>query len=113
MATDGYAEAGRYLHSGENYFTSELRYGPQWRLASRADGDWALLGYGVLAVDRNNVYANPWSASAGLGAGLRRWLRADAYNTARSWIDFTVQYRKHVHGDPRNSGWVVRLNWNH
>ena len=113
MTTDGYAEAGRYLRSDESYFTSELRHGPQWRLAARSGGDWTLRGYGVLAVDRNNVYATPWSASAGLGIGLRRWLRDDAYNAGRSWLDLVVQYRKPIHGDPRNSGWVLRLNWNH
>ena len=113
MTTDGYAEAGRYLRSEESYFTSELRHGPQWRLASRSDGDWTLWGYGVLAMDRNNVYATPWSASAGLGIGLRRWLSDDAYNAGRSWLDLVVQYRKPIHGDPRNSGWVLRLNWNH
>lgn len=113
MATDGYAEAGRYLRSEETYFTSELRHGPQWRLAAQPGGDWTLWGYGVLAVDRNNVYATPWSASAGLGVGLRRWLREDAYNAGRSWLDLAVQYRKPVHGDPRNSGWVLRLSWNH
>lgn len=113
MAYDHYAEAGRYLDSGEEYAVAELRYGPNWRLGAEDARPASLWTHAVLALEHNNTYGRQNAASAGLGVNARWWLREDAYRSGRSWLELSLQYRAHLGGDSRNSGWVLRATWNY
>lgn len=64
-------------------------------------GDMAVLGNG-----------STWSSGVGAGVSLRYAFREDHYNAARSYVDWTVQYRKNVGGGQadRAKGWFMSLS---
>ena len=108
-----YAEAGRLLESHQTYATFEAQAGRSFRMGD-ADARLVLFPHAVLGVDYNSartVEGYNGAAGAGVGLGARYWLRENAHNAPRSYLDLSVQYRARLAGDDRGKGVFVRLSW--
>lgn len=108
-----YAEAGRYLHQGSDYFTSEGQLGRSYIAPLSWPKNTILMPHIVLAADYNQGFAEPEAIGAGVGLTLRYWFREDRYNAPRSSFDLTTQYRFRLSGDDRAGGLVVRATLNY
>jgi adsorption protein A len=108
-----YAEAGRLLQARQDYVTFEAQAGRSFRMGD-ADARLVLFPHVVLGVDYNSVRTAQGyngAAGAGVGVGARYWLRENAHNAPRSYLDLSLQYRARLAGDERGKGVFVRLAW--
>jgi hypothetical protein len=60
--------------------------------------------YAVLGADYDSSIDHRVPAGAGVGVSTRYWMRDSAYDTPRSFVDLSVQYRWHITGDDRSRG---------
>jgi tetratricopeptide (TPR) repeat protein len=101
-----YAEAGRYLSAGTNYFTSEAQLG---RSFLRTDGGHTVwTPYLVLGADYNEGFVQREAIGAGVGVSWRYWFNEDRYTAPRAYFDVNLQYRARISGDDRAGGVVLR-----
>lgn len=103
-----YAEAGRYLNAGTNYFTSEGQLGRSYRLSDAWPKHSVFSPYLVLGVDYNEGFTRREAIGAGVGVSYRYWFNEDRYTAPRSYFDINLQYRVRVSGDDRAGGIVLR-----
>ncbi|NER61118.1 hypothetical protein G3435_16335, partial [Pseudomonas sp. MAFF212428] len=106
------AEGRGRLRREQVFLSNELRLGRSFRLPAAspnlvvfphvvgaADWSWqkdrAVLPGGDVSLTRD---PHTWSLGAGPGVALRYWLREDHYNTPRSYLDASVQYRFPIGG---------------
>ncbi len=111
-------DANGRLHREQWFAAGELRAGRSFRFGA-GQTHWVVTPYVVVGADwldqRSRVRdlrmapfppqsfalndsQHSWSLGAGPGAGLRYWFREDHYNTPRSYLDLTVQYRFAIGG---------------
>lgn len=106
------------LHREQWFAAAELRAGRSFRFGA-GQTHWVVTPYVVVGADwldqRSRVRdiryplfpaqsfalndtQRSWSLGAGPGVGVRYWFREDHYNTPRSYLDLTVQYRFAIGG---------------
>ncbi|WP_440568797.1 NfrA family protein [Stenotrophomonas sp. STK17_22] len=111
-------EANGRLHREQWFAAGELRAGRSFRFGA-GQTHWVVTPYVVVGADwldqRSRVRdiryppfpaqsfalndtQRSWSLGAGPGVGVRYWFREDHYNTPRSYLDLTVQYRIAIGG---------------
>ncbi|MCI1118829.1 hypothetical protein MOQ00_03840 [Stenotrophomonas maltophilia] len=111
-------EANGRLHREQWFAAGELRAGRSFRFGA-GQTHWVVTPYVVVGADwldqRSRVRdiryppfpaqsfalndtQRSWSLGAGPGVGVRYWFREDHYNTPRSYLDLTVQYRLAIGG---------------
>ncbi len=111
-------EANGRLHREQWFAAGELRAGRSFRFGA-GQTHWVVTPYVVVGADwldqRSRVRdiryppfpaqsfalndtQRSWSLGAGPGVGVRYWFREDHYNTPRSYLDLTVQYRFAIGG---------------
>lgn len=103
-----FAEAGRYLHAGINYVTSEGQLGRSYLAPAAWSRNTTINPYAVLGADYNQGFAHPGAVGAGVGVTARHWFREDRYRAPRSSFEVTAQYRFRVSGDDRAGGLILR-----
>jgi len=111
-------DANGRLHREQWFAAGELRAGRSFRFGA-GQTHWVVTPYVVVGADwldqRSRVRdiryplfpaqsfalndtQRSWSLGAGPGVGVRYWFREDHYNTPRSYLDLTVQYRFAIGG---------------
>ncbi|QGM03939.1 NfrA family protein [Stenotrophomonas maltophilia] len=111
-------ETNGRLHREQWFAAGELRAGRSFRFGA-GQTHWVVTPYVVVGADwldqRSRVRdiryppfpaqsfalndtQRSWSLGAGPGVGVRYWFREDHYNTPRSYLDLTVQYRFAIGG---------------
>lgn len=113
-----YVEAGRYLQASRNYLNSEWQMGRSIRLDSISPR-LVLFPHVVVAGEydsKMNTGADGRSKSgnaggAGIGIGMRYWMRETSKKAPQSYIDLSVQYRERIFGDERAEGVVARFTY--
>lgn len=111
-------DANGRLHREQWFVAGELRAGRSFRFGA-GQTHWVVTPYVVVGADwldqRSRVRdiryplfpaqsfalndtQRSWSLGAGPGVGVRYWFREDHYNTPRSYLDLTVQYRIAIGG---------------
>ncbi len=98
-----YAEAARYMRSGENIADGEARFGRSFRMDGVSDR-LVLTPFLGVAANFDSDYATSFALGAGPGVNARYWFREDKYTAPRSYVDVTLQYRFHLAGDNRAQG---------
>lgn len=96
------AEAGKYLDRGDSYGIASATFGRSFRVADDRTVLYPHLFIGAEHQSRDPVART--SSGAGVGLGVRRWLREDAGRGPRSYWDLTLQYRARLSGDERMKG---------
>ncbi|PWV83643.1 NfrA family protein [Phyllobacterium myrsinacearum] len=104
-----YAEAGRYVESGQNIANGEARLGRSFRMDS-IDDHLVLTPFVAVAANFDSDLANEFALGAGPGLNARYWFREDKYRAPMSYVDLTVQYRVRVAGDDRAGGVFAGLS---
>lgn len=64
-------------------------------------------GVGSFAMQGNG---RSWSTGVGAGLGVRYWFRSDHYGSARSYVDWTVQFRTNVGGGAKDRSEGLFMN---
>ena len=103
-----YAEAGRYLHAGTDYFTSEAQFGRSYITPLSWPKNTVLTPFVVVGAEYNQGFVRPQAIGAGFGLGFRYWFREDLYAAPRSYFDLGLQYRFRLSGDDRAGGLILR-----
>lgn len=98
-----YAEAGHYLNSGETYGTTAIEFGRTYRM-DRVSPRWTVFPYVVVGADYDTNVDHSIPIGAGVGVSTRYWFRDSKYDTPRSYVDVSVQYRLRLAGDERARG---------
>jgi hypothetical protein len=98
-----YAEGGCYLNAATCYATTNIEGGRSFRIDSISP-KLTVFPYAVIGADYDSSIDHRVPAGAGLGVSTRYWMRDSAYDTPRSFVDLSVQYRWHITGDDRSRG---------
>ncbi|QDQ81106.1 NfrA family protein [Paraburkholderia megapolitana] len=98
-----YAEAGHYLNGDSTYATTNLEFGRTFRM-DRYSPKWTVFPYAVIGADYDSTVDHSIPLGAGIGISTRYWMRDSMYDTPRSYIDLSVQYRLKITGDDRARG---------
>src|SRR5471030_671298 len=98
-----YAEGGCYLNAATCYATTNIEGGRTFRIDSISP-KLTVFPYAVLGADYDSSIDHRVPAGAGVGVSTRYWMRDSAYDTPRSFVDLSVQYRWHITGDDRSRG---------
>src|SRR5471032_1916218 len=98
-----YAEGGCYLNAATCYATTNIEGGRSFRIDSISP-KLTVFPYAVLGADYDSSIDHRVPAGAGVGMSTRYWMRDSAYDTPRSFVDLSVQYRWHITGDDRSRG---------
>ena len=98
-----YAEGGCYLNAATCYATTNIEGGRSIRIDSISP-KLIVFSYAVFGADYDSSIDHRVPAGAGVGVSTRYWMRDSAYDTPRSFVDLSVQYRWHITGDDRSRG---------
>ena len=98
-----YAEGGCYLNAATCYATTNIEGGRSFRIDSISP-KLTVFPYAVIGADYDSSIDHRIPAGAGVGVSTRYWMRDSAYDTPRSFVDLSVQYRWHITGDDRSRG---------
>jgi hypothetical protein len=98
-----YAEGGCYLNAATCYATTNIEGGRTFRIDSISP-KLTVFPYAVIGADYDSSIDHSIPAGAGVGVSARYWMRDSAYDTPRSYVDLSVQYRWHITGDDRSRG---------
>ncbi|WP_321855528.1 NfrA family protein [Paraburkholderia tropica] len=98
-----YAEVGHYVSNGWNYATGYLEAGRTWRL-DRISPKLTVFPYGVIGMDYDSSINHSVPVGMGVGVSTRYWFRDTFYDSPRSYVDVSVQYRWRLTGDDRAGG---------
>lgn len=98
-----YAEGGRYLTHESNYATALVEAGRSYRI-DRVSPRLTVFPYAVLGADYDTSVDGSVPVGAGVGVTLRYGFRDGKYDTLRSSVQLSVQYRWKVTGDDRARG---------
>lgn len=102
-SVDSYAEIGHYLLEPSSYASAFVKAGRRYRvdaLTSRL----VVFPFAVAGLDYDSSVNH--SVPVGVGAGIsgRYFFRDSRYDTPRSFVDISLQYRLRVAGDERARG---------
>lgn len=98
-----YAEGGRYLTHESNYATALVEAGRSYRI-DRVSPRLTVFPYAVLGADYDTSVDRSVPVGAGVGVTVRYGFRDGKYDTLRSSVQFSVQYRWKLTGDDRARG---------
>ncbi|WP_408300189.1 NfrA family protein [Paraburkholderia sediminicola] len=98
-----YAETGAYLNAGSVYATTNLEVGRTYRM-DRYSPKWTVFPYAVIGADYDSSIDHSIPLGAGVGISTRYWFRDSKYDSPRSYVDLSVQYRWRISGDDRARG---------
>lgn len=98
-----YGEAGHYLVNPSTYATANARLGRTYRMDSISPR-LTVFPHAVVGVDYDSAIDRSVPVGIGAGVAARYWFRGDGYDTTRSFVDISVQYRVRVAGDDRAKG---------
>lgn len=98
-----YGEIGHYVTNGWNYGTGYLEAGRTWRLDTISP-KLTVFPYGVVGADYDSSINRSIPVGIGVGVSSRYWFRDSFYDSPRSYIDVSVQYRWRITGDNRGGG---------
>ncbi|WP_254073810.1 bacteriophage N4 adsorption protein A [Burkholderia sp. S171] len=98
-----YAEGGCYLNAATCYATTNIEGGRTFRIDSISP-KLTVFPYAVIGADYDSSIDHSIPVGAGVGVSTRYWMRDSAYDTPRSYVDLSVQYRWHITGDDRSRG---------
>ncbi|MDE1180693.1 bacteriophage N4 adsorption protein A [Paraburkholderia sp.] len=98
-----YGEAGHYIQQSTNYATANVRLGRTYRLDS-VDPNLTVFPHLVVGADYDSTISHSVPVGIGVGVATRYWFRGGPYDTERSYVDLSVQYRLKVAGDDRARG---------
>ncbi|WP_120347663.1 bacteriophage N4 adsorption protein A [Paraburkholderia fungorum] len=98
-----YAETGAYLNAGSVYATTNLELGRTYRM-DRYSPKWTVFPYAVIGADYDSSIDHSIPLGAGVGISTRYWFRDSKYDSPRSYVDLSVQYRWKISGDDRARG---------
>jgi hypothetical protein len=99
----GYGEVGHYLSNGWTYATAYLEAGRTWRLDGISP-KLTVFPYGVIGLDYDTGTNHSVPVGMGVGVSTRYWFRDSFYNSPRSFVDVSLQYRWRLAGDNRAGG---------
>jgi tetratricopeptide (TPR) repeat protein len=99
----GYAEGGHYVTHSSNYATATLEAGRTYRI-DRISPGLTLFPYAVVGADYDTTIDRSLPIGTGVGVTARYAFRDGRYDTLRSSLDLSVQYRWKVVGDDRARG---------
>lgn len=98
-----YGEVGHYVSNGWNYATGYVEAGRTWRLDTISP-KLTVFPYGVIGMDYDSSINHRVPVGIGVGVSSRYWFRDSFYNSPRSYVDVSVQYRWRITGDNRAGG---------
>ncbi|HEY1611900.1 MAG TPA: bacteriophage N4 adsorption protein A [Paraburkholderia sp.] len=98
-----YAEVGHYVTNGWNYGTGYLEAGRTYRL-DRISPKLTVFPYGVIGADYDSSIDHSIPLGIGVGVSSRYWFHDSLYDSPRSYLDVSVQYRWRISGDGRGGG---------
>lgn len=98
-----YGEVGHYLSNGWNYGTGYIEAGRTWRLDTISP-KLTVFPYAVAGMDYDSSINHSVPVGMGLGVSSRYWFRDSFYDSPRSYVDVSVQYRWRLTGDDRAGG---------
>ncbi|RKP44123.1 NfrA family protein [Trinickia fusca] len=101
--TEVYAETGHYLQRGSTYATANVKAGRTYRM-DRVSPRWTVFPYAVAGADYDSSINGSVPVGAGIGVSTRYAFRDSPYDTLRSYVDLSLQYRLKVAGDDRARG---------
>ena len=98
-----YGEVGHYIEHSSSYATVNGRLGRTYRLDS-VSPRLTVFPHLVLGADYDSQINHSLPVGIGAGVAARYWFRGDAYDTPRSFVDMSLQYRVKLSGDDRAKG---------
>ncbi|WP_244106410.1 NfrA family protein [Paraburkholderia phenazinium] len=98
-----YAEVGHYVSHGWNYGTGYVEAGRTYRL-DQISPKLTVFPYGVIGADYDSSINHQIPLGMGVGVSTRYWFRDSFYDSPRSFVDVSVQYRWRITGDNRAGG---------
>jgi hypothetical protein len=101
-----YAEAGHYLVNPSTYATAFIEAGRSYRIDS-VSPRLVVFPFLVAGADYDSSINHSVPLGVGAGVSTRYYFREDKYNTPRSYVELSLQYRFHVLGDVRGRGPVL------
>lgn len=98
-----YGEVGHYVSNGWNYGTGYFEAGRTWRLDTISP-KLTVFPYGVIGMDYDSSINHSIPVGIGVGVSSRYWFRDSFYDSPKSYVDVSVQYRWRITGDNRAGG---------
>jgi hypothetical protein len=98
-----YAEVGHYVSNGWNYGTGYIEAGRTWRLDTISP-KLTVFPYAVVGMDYDSSINHSIPVGMGVGISSRYWFRDGFYDSPKSYVDVSVQYRWRLTGDNRAGG---------
>jgi tetratricopeptide (TPR) repeat protein len=98
-----YAEGGHYVTRDSNYATALVEAGRTYRL-DRISPRLTVFPYAVAGADYDSTVNQTVPIGAGVGVSARYGFRDGKYDTLRSSVELSIQYRWKVTGDDRARG---------
>ncbi|WP_084170398.1 NfrA family protein [Paraburkholderia ferrariae] len=98
-----YAEVGHYVSNGWNYGTGYIEAGRTWRLDTISP-KLTVFPYAVVGMDYDSSIDHSIPVGMGVGISSRYWFRDGFYDSPKSYVDVSVQYRWRLTGDNRAGG---------
>lgn len=98
-----YAEGGHYVTRDSNYATALVEAGRTYRL-DRISPRLTVFPYAVAGADYDSTINQTVPIGAGVGVSARYGFRDGKYDTLRSSVELSIQYRWKVTGDDRARG---------
>ncbi|WP_082711880.1 NfrA family protein [Burkholderia singularis] len=99
----GYGEAGHYVHQSTHYATGSIEAGRTLRV-ERVTPYWTVFPHAVIGADYDSSMGGGVPLGAGVGVSTRYAFRDGRYDTRRSFVDLSLQYRWKLAGDDRARG---------
>ncbi|HTH62963.1 MAG TPA: bacteriophage N4 adsorption protein A [Paraburkholderia sp.] len=98
-----YAEIGHYIEHGWTYGTGYVEAGRTYRV-DRISPKLTVFPYGVVGADYDSSIDRSVPLGIGVGVSSRYWFRDSFYDSPRSYVDVSLQYRWRISGDSRAGG---------
>jgi hypothetical protein len=98
-----YAEGGHYVTRDSNYATALVEAGRTYRI-DRISPRLTVFPYAVAGADYDSTINQTVPIGAGVGVSARYGFRDGKYDTLRSSVELSIQYRWKVTGDDRARG---------
>jgi tetratricopeptide (TPR) repeat protein len=98
-----YAEGGHYVTRNSNYATALVEAGRTYRL-DRISPRLTVFPYAVVGADYDSTINQTVPIGAGVGVSTRYGFRDGPYDSLRSSVELSIQYRWKVTGDDRARG---------
>ena len=109
---NAYGEIGHYMMHPSTYGTAFVEAGRSYRVDSISPR-LVVFPFAVAGVDYDSTINHSLPLAAGVGVDTRYYFREDKYDSPRSYVDLTVQYRAHLVGDVRGRGFFAATTFSY